>query len=232
MNPRDRLIVALDVPDADSARRLADGLAGEVGMLKVGSQLFTAAGPDVVRALVKAGHRVFLDLKFHDIPNTVAGAVASAAGLGVSLLTIHSAGGPVMIAAAARAAKGSPARVLAITVLTSLDAAALEAIGMAGGVEGAVTRLARMAADAGADGVVASPHEAAVLRTAQEPGFLIVTPGIRPAGAALGDQSRAASPAAALAAGADYLVVGRPITEAAVPKAAARAIVHEMEGRG
>ena len=230
MSARDRLIVALDVPDADSARRLAEGLAGEVGMLKVGSQLFTAAGPDVVRALVKAGHRVFLDLKFHDIPNTVAGAVSSAAGLGVSLLTIHSAGGPAMIAAAARAARGSSTRVLAITVLTSLDAAALEAIGMAGGVEGAVTRLARMAADAGADGVVASPHEAAVLRAAQEPAFLIVTPGIRPAGAALGDQSRAASPAAALAAGADYLVVGRPITEAAVPAAAARAIVHEMEG--
>jgi orotidine-5'-phosphate decarboxylase len=232
MTPRDRLIVALDVPDPDAARRLAEGLAGEVGMLKVGSQLFTAAGPDIVRALVRAGHRVFLDLKFHDIPNTVAGAVASVAGLGVSLLTIHSAGGPAMIAAAARAAEGSPARVLAITVLTSLDSAALEAIGMTGGVDGAVTRLARMAAEAGADGVVASPHEAAALRAAQEPGFLIVTPGIRPSGAALGDQSRAASPLAALAAGADYLVVGRPITEAAMPVEAARAIVHEMEGRG
>ena len=230
MTPRDRLIVALDVPDVGAARSLAESLAGEVGMLKVGSQLFTAAGPDIVRALVKGGHRVFLDLKFHDIPNTVAGAVASAAGLGASLLTIHSAGGPAMIEAAARAAEGSRTRVLAITVLTSLDAAALEAIGMAGDVDAAVLRLARMAADAGADGIVASPHEAAALRAVQEPGFLIVTPGIRPSGAALGDQSRVASPSAALAAGADYLVVGRPITEAAVPRAAARAIVHEMEG--
>ena len=228
---KERLIVALDVADVPAAQRLSARLAGEVGMFKVGSQLFTAAGPDVVRALVSDGQRVFLDRKFHDIPNTVAGAVAASANLGVSLLTVHSAGGPAMIEAAARAARGSAARVLAITVLTSLDGAALEAIGMEGGVEGAVARLARVAADSGADGVVASPHEAAALRAARGRGFVVGTPGIRPAGASLGDQSRAATPAAALSAGADYLVVGRPITEAADPAAAARAIVREMEGR-
>jgi orotidine-5'-phosphate decarboxylase len=231
MPARDRLIVALDVPDAEAARGLAGRLAGEIGMFKGGSQLFTAAGPDIVRGLVAGGHRVFLDLKFHDIPNTVAGAVASAAALGVSLLTIHAAGGPAMIEAAARSARGTSARVLAVTVLTSLDAAALDAIGLSSGMEGAVTRLARLAADAGADGVVASPHEAASLRAARGPGFLIVTPGIRPAGSAPGDQSRAATPASALSEGADYLVVGRPITGAADPAAAARAIVLEMEGR-
>jgi orotidine-5'-phosphate decarboxylase len=226
---RDRLIVALDVPDAGAARALARRLAGEVGMFKVGSQLFTAGGPAVVRDLVGEGQAVFLDLKFHDIPNTVAGAVAAAAGLGVSLLTIHAAGGPAMIEAAVEAARGTPARVLAITVLTSLDAAALDAIGMAGGVDGTVARLARVAAEAGAYGVVASPHEVRALRAAHDAGFLIVTPGIRPAGAAPGDQSRASPPGAALSAGADYLVVGRPIVAAADPVAATRAIVAEME---
>jgi orotidine-5'-phosphate decarboxylase len=229
VTPRDRLVVALDVPDAAAARAAAGRLRGEVGMLKVGSQLFTAAGPDLVRELIGEGHRVFLDLKFHDIPNTVAGGVASAAGLGVSLLTIHAVGGPAMIAAAAAAARGTQTRILAITVLTSLDAATLDGIGMTGGVETTVQRLARMAADAGADGVVASPLEAHALRTARGAGFLIVTPGIRPAGAALGDQSRAATPAEALAAGADYLVVGRPIVAAGDPVAAARAVVAEMD---
>ena len=229
MAARDRLIVALDVPDAAAAHALARRLAGEVGMFKVGSQLFTAGGPAVVRGLVAEGRRVFLDLKFHDIPNTVAGAVAAAAGLGVSLVTVHAAGGPAMIEAAAEAARGTPARVLAITVLTSLDAAALDAIGMAGGIEATVARLARMAADAGAHGVVASPHEVRVLRAARGAGFLLVTPGIRPAGAALGDQSRAATPGAARSAGADYLVVGRPILAAPDPVAAARAVVLEME---
>ena len=232
MTARERIIVALDVPDADAARTAARRLRGEVGMMKVGSQLFTAAGPAIVRELIADGHRVFLDLKFHDIPNTVAGGVASAAALGVSLLTIHAAGGPAMIAAAAQAARGTETRILAITVLTSLDAAALDAIGMTGPVEAAVTRLARLAADAGADGVVASPQEAGSLRAARGPQFLIVTPGIRPAGADLGDQSRAATPGAALAAGADYLVIGRPILAACDPVAAARAIVAEMETAG
>jgi orotidine-5'-phosphate decarboxylase len=229
MVARDRLIVALDVPDAAAARGLARRLSGEVGMFKVGSQLFTAAGPGIARELVADGQQVFLDLKFHDIPNTVAGGVAAAAELGASLVTIHAAGGTAMIEAAAEAARGTSTRVLAITVLTSLDARALEAIGLDGGVEATVTRLARLAAEAGAHGVVASPHEVRVLRAAQGAGFLVVTPGIRPAGAARGDQSRAATPASALAAGADYLVVGRPILAAPDPVAAARAIVLEME---
>jgi orotidine-5'-phosphate decarboxylase len=226
---RARLIVALDVPDERAAWKAVNGLRGEVGMFKVGSQLFTISGPGLVRELVESGEGVFLDLKFHDIPNTVAGGVASAAQLGVSLLTIHASGGPAMIEAAARAARGTGARVLAITVLTSHDAATLDAVGMAGGMEGSVLRLARLATEAGADGVVASPHEAAAIRAACGPKLLIVTPGIRPAGAAMGDQSRAAAPGEALAAGADYLVVGRPILSAANPAAAARAIVAEME---
>ncbi len=229
MNARERLIVALDFADAAAARSAAARLRGEVGMMKVGSQLFTAAGPSIVRELIADGHRVFLDLKFHDIPNTVAGGVAAAAALGVSLLTIHAAGGPAMIAAAAGAARGTDTRILAITVLTSLDAAMLGAVGVAGTVEAAVTRLAGIAGDAGADGVVASPHEARALRAARGAAFLIVTPGIRPAGADLGDQSRAATPGAALSAGADYLVVGRPILADGDPVAAARAVVAEME---
>jgi orotidine-5'-phosphate decarboxylase len=226
---RQRLVVALDVPDAGAARALAGSLAGEVGLFKVGSQLFTAAGPDVVRGIAASGAGVFLDLKFHDIPNTVAGAVSAAAGLGVSLLTIHGSGGPAMIEAAAAAARGSRARVLAITMLTSHDAATVARIGLAGTVEENVLRLARLAREAGADGVVASPHEARAIREACGPGFLVVTPGIRPAGAERGDQARAATPGAALAAGADYLVVGRPILAAADPARAARAIVEEME---
>ena len=226
---RGRLIVALDVPDERAAWKAVNGLRGEVGMFKVGSQLFTITGPDLVRELVESGEGVFLDLKFHDIPNTVAGAVASAVQLGASLLTVHAAGGPAMIEAAARAARGSRTRILAITVLTSHDPGTLDAIGMTGGMEGSVLRLARLAASAGADGVVASPHEAAAIRGACGPQFLVVTPGIRPAGSAMGDQSRAAAPAEALAAGADYLVVGRPILSAPNPAAAARAIVAEME---
>jgi orotidine-5'-phosphate decarboxylase len=226
---RARLIVALDVPDERAAWKGVNALRGEVGLFKVGSQLFTIAGPGLVRELVASGEGVFLDLKFHDIPNTVAGAVASAVELGVSLLTIHAAGGPAMIAAAAGASRGTDTRVLAITVLTSHDAGTLDAIGMAGGMEASVLRLARLAREAGADGVVASPHEAAAIRAACGPRFLVVTPGIRPAGAALGDQSRAATPGDALAAGADYLVVGRPILGAPDPAAAARAIVAEMD---
>jgi orotidine-5'-phosphate decarboxylase len=198
-------------------------------MFKIGSQLFTAAGPPLVSELVGRGERVFLDLKFHDIPNTVAGAIASAGRLGVSLVDIHGLGGRAMIEAAARAREGSGARLLAITILTSHDAATLGEIGLGGTVADSVQRLARLARDCGADGVVCSPHEVALIREACGLGFLIVTPGIRPAGAALGDQARAATPATALAAGADYLVVGRPITEAADPTAAADAIVGEME---
>ena len=229
MNARDRLIVALDVAQAEPARALVERLAGQVGMFKVGSQLFTAAGPQLVREIVGRGERVFLDLKFHDIPNTVAGAIASAGRLGVSLVDVHGLGGRAMIEAAARARADSGARLLAITILTSHDEAALREVGLDGTVADSVRRLATLARDAGADGVVCSPHEVALIREACGPGFLIVAPGIRPVGAARGDQARAAAPAAALSAGADYLVVGRPITEAADPAAAAAAIVGELE---
>ena len=229
MNPRDRLIVALDVPKADAARALVDRLSGGVGMFKVGSQLFIAAGPDLVHEIVAGGERVFLDLKFHDIPNTVAGAVASASRLGVSLVDVHGLGGRAMIEAAVGALPAMGTRLLAITVLTSHDEESLGEIGVNGSMAESVRRLAVLARDAGADGVVASPHEVALIRGACGSGFLIVTPGIRPAGATAGDQVRAATPAAALAAGADYLVVGRPITEAPDPRAAADAIVREMQ---
>jgi orotidine-5'-phosphate decarboxylase len=230
MHPRERLIVALDVPDATAARGLVDRLAGHVGMFKVGSQLFTAAGPDLVREIVARGERVFLDLKYHDIPNTVAGAVASASRLGVSLVDVHGLGGGAMMEAAAGARADERTLLLAITVLTSHDEGTLDAIGLAGPIAEAVPRLARLAAASGMDGVVASPHEVGLVRAACGAGFRIVTPGIRPAGAAKGDQARLATPAAALRAGADYLVVGRPITEAAEPAAAADAIVAEMAG--
>jgi orotidine-5'-phosphate decarboxylase len=229
VNARDRLIVALDVAAAEPARALVERLAGRVGMFKVGSQLFSAAGPALVREIVERGEQVFLDLKFHDIPNTVAGAVASAAGLGVALVDVHALGGRAMIEAAARARAGSSTRLLAITILTSHDRESLAEVGLAGTVLDAVRRLAVLARDSGADGVVCSPHEAAAIRAACGPDLLIVTPGVRPAGAAAGDQARPATPAAALAAGADYLVVGRPIIGAADPAAAADDVVREME---
>ena len=232
MNARDRLIVALDVPQGDAARALLERVAGHVGLFKVGSQAFTAAGPELVREIVGRGEKVFLDLKFHDIPNTVAGAVASASRLGVSLVDVHGLGGRAMMEAAVGALPAMGTRLLAITILTSHDEETLGEIGVNGSMAESVRRLAQLARDAGADGVVASPHEVALVREACGSDFLIVTPGIRPAGAALGDQARAATPAAALAAGADYVVVGRPITGAADPAAAADAIVREMEGGG
>ena len=232
MKTRDRLIVALDLPQGDAARALVERLAGHVGLFKVGSQAFTAAGPELVREIVGRGEKVFLDLKFHDIPNTVAGAVASASRLGVSLVDVHGLGGRAMMEAAVGALPAMGTRLLAITILTSHDEETLGEIGVNGSMAESVRRLAQLARDAGADGVVASPHEVALVREACGSDFLIVTPGIRPAGAALGDQARAATPAAALAAGADYVVVGRPITGATDPAAAADAIVREMEGGG
>ena len=229
MNARDRLIVALDVPTAAEAQNLVDRLQGAVGMFKVGSQLFTSAGPDFVRELVARKEKVFLDLKFHDIPNTVSHAVGEAARLGVSLVDVHALGGKAMLEAGVAALPALGARLLAITILTSHDESTLGEIGVPGTVEGTVGSLARLARSAGVDGVVASPHEVSLIREACGPDFLIVTPGIRPLGAKMGDQARAATPAAALAAGADYLVVGRPITEAPDPVAAAAAVVREME---
>jgi orotidine-5'-phosphate decarboxylase len=230
VNARDRLVVALDVGSAEEALALVERLAGLAGMFKVGSQLFTAAGPDFVRGLVARGEKVFLDLKYHDIPNTVAGAVSAACRLGVSLVDVHALGGQAMMEAAVGAMPAMGTRLLAITVLTSHDAAELGELGVTGDVTDNVRRLARLAHAAEVDGVVASPQEVPVIREVCGPDFLVVTPGIRPAGARAGDQARLATPAAALKAGADLLVVGRPIIEAADPAAAARAIVSEMEG--
>ena len=232
MKARERLIVALDVAEASAARALVDRLAGRVGLFKVGSQLFTAAGPGFVQEIVGLGEKVFLDLKFHDIPNTVAGAVSSASRLGVSLIDVHGLGGRAMLEAAVGALPAMQSRLLAITVLTSHDEDSLDQIGVGGSVHDSVRRLALLAKEANLDGVVASPHEVALIREACGADFLIVTPGIRPAGEAAGDQARAATPATALAAGADYIVVGRPITRAGDPAAAADAIVRQMESAG
>lgn len=229
MRARDRLIVALDVPKAEAARSLVERLSGRVGMFKVGSQLFTAAGPEFVHEIAARGEKIFLDLKFHDIPNTVAGAVSSASRLGVSLLDVHGLGGRAMLEAAVGALPAMGTRLLAITILTSHDEKTLAEIGVKGSLTESVRRLALLAKDTSLDGVVASPHEVALIREACGPDFLIVAPGIRPAGAAAGDQARAATPAAALRAGADFLVVGRPITAAEDAAAAADAIVGEME---
>lgn len=228
---RERLIVALDTPEAATALRWADALQGEAGLFKVGLELFVAEGPAVVRRLHEQGHGLFLDLKFHDIPNTCAGAIRSAAQLGVRMMNVHASGGPAMLRAAAEAARAFGAQkpiLLGVTVLTSLDAAALAHVGITGTPAERVQAWARMCQDEGLDGVVASAQEAALIRAACGPEFVIVTPGIRPAGSAVGDQKRVATPASAIADGAHYLVVGRAITAAAEPAAAARAVVAEM----
>jgi len=226
VNATSRLCIALDTPDLDRAVALGAAVAPHCGMLKVGLELFAAAGPDAVRRL-RTLRPVFLDLKLHDIPNTVAGAVRALLSLGPALLTLHAAGGAAMLGAAreaAAAAGDARPRLLAVTVLTSLDGDALAATGVTGDPAAQVLRLARLALDAGADGLVCAATEVAMLRSALGPAPLLVVPGIRPAGAAAGDQARTATPAAALAAGADWLVVGRPITTAADPGAAAAAI--------
>lgn len=231
---RDRLIVALDLPTAAAARKMVADLGPEISTFKVGMQLFTAAGPDFIRELVGDGCKVFLDLKFHDIPNTVAEAVRSAAQLGVSMLTVHAAGGTKMLAAAAKAAAESkPAPlVLAVTVLTSLTDSDLEQAGVSGRALDHVLRLASLARAHGCGGVVASPHEAREIRRELGEGFAIVTPGVRPQGAAKSDQARVATPSEAIAAGASHIVVGRPIIEAADPRAAAQAILREIVEAG
>jgi len=223
MQPRDRICAAIDFPTWAAAEPFARAVAAEVGMLKVGLELFAAEGPPAVRAAAALGRPVFLDLKLHDIPNTVEGAARSAAASGASLLTVHAAGGSEMVRAAVRGA-GAGVRVLAVTVLTSLDDAALLAIGLAGPAEAAVVRLARLAVGAGVAGVVCSPREVAAVRAAVGPGPLLVVPGVRPPGASTGDQARVATPAEAVHAGADVLVVGRPLREGPDPAAAARAI--------
>ena len=229
----DQILVALDVESRDRAIELADTLRGAVGGFKIGSRLFTAEGPAIVRALTDRGDRVFLDLKYHDIPNTVATAVAAATELGVWMVNVHAAGGTAMMRAARAAAhetaakrNAAPPLVIAVTVLTSLNQAALTDIGIAIELMDQVLRLAELTKEAGLDGVVASPRETAAIRRRCGAAFAIVTPGIRggAADAAKGDQERTMSPAEAVAAGASYLVVGRPIIAASDPLAAARAI--------
>jgi orotidine-5'-phosphate decarboxylase len=227
MELRDRICAALDFPTWAAAEPFARAIAADVGMLKVGLELFAAEGPAAVRAAAALGRPVFLDLKLHDIPNTVEGAARSAAASGAALLTVHASGGAEMVAAAVRGA-GPRLRVLAVTVLTSLDAAALGAVGLAGAPEEAVVRLARLAVGAGAGGLVCSPLEVAAVRAAVGPGPLLVVPGVRPEGAARGDQARVATPAAAVRAGADVLVLGRPLRDAPDPAAAAREIVRAL----
>lgn len=231
MKASDRIFVALDTADLDKALTLAENLDGLVGGVKLGKEFFTALGPDGVREVAAPGHRVFLDLKFHDIPATVAGAVRSAAALKPFMLTVHAGGGGAMMeAAASAAAAAGPERplVMAVTVLTSLGLDDLAATGIGGTAEEQVLRLARLARDSGLDGVVCSAMEAAALRQAFGSGFKLVVPGIRPAGAAADDQKRTMTPADAVAAGADYLVVGRPITGADDPAEAARRIADEI----
>ena len=228
---RDRLIVALDVSSAAQARQIVQSIGESASTYKVGKQLFTAEGPQIIRDLVASGRKVFLDLKFHDIPNTVAGAVGEAAKLGVTMLTVHASGGSKMLKAAAEAAAQSASKpmVLAVTVLTSLSDADLSELGVAGSVATQVLRLGAIARNAGCGGLVASALEARELRLELGNDFAIVTPGVRPAGTAVGDQARVLTPAEAIAAGATYLVVGRPILAAPDPSDAAGRIVQEIE---
>lgn len=236
IEPKDRIFAALDTQDLGRAAGLARALAGSVGGVKLGKEFFTAQGPDGVRA-VAGGERLFLDLKFHDIPNTVAGAVRAAAHLRPAFVNVHTAGGRAMMQAAAEAAREAAEDteaprplVLGVTVLTSLDDEDLATVGQLGPAGEQVVRLARLAQASGLDGVVCSAREIAALRQACGADFVLMVPGIRPAWAAAGDQKRVMTPAQAVAAGADYLVIGRPITGADDPAAAARRIVGELDG--
>ncbi len=234
---KDRLVVALDVETGKRALELVDGLRGAVGMFKIGKQLFTAEGPELVRRIVGMGEHVFLDLKYHDIPATVSKACVEATRLGVAMLNVHASGGSEMLKEAARAVAETASTenrarpiLLAVTVLTSLDDALLAEVGVAGGAATQVVRLAQLAESCGIDGVVASPLEIGLIRSeiaSRE--FVVLTPGIRPAGGDAGDQRRITTPADAVAAGADYIVVGRPITASPDPRRAAEAIAREAE---
>jgi len=227
---RRRLIVALDVPTGAAAIDLVNQLEPSCHWFKVGLELFVAAGPAVIEPLVARGHSIFLDLKFNDIPNTVAGAVRSAAALGVRMMTVHASGGPEMLSAAHAALDGlpDPPQLLAVTVLTSMDQVQLNAVGLKRSPAAQVELLAKMGLTSGMSGFVCSPQEVAALRALTGPGSVLVIPGIRSAGAAVGDQKRIATPADALRQGASYLVVGRPITQAADPVEAAEAILKKM----
>lgn len=224
-----RLIVALDYPDAKAALDLVDRLEGATRWFKIGLELYVAEGNSLVAELQRRGYSIFLDLKFHDIPNTVASAVRSVARVGAHMLTVHAAGGPAMLSAAAEAAGETGPILLAVTVLTSMDDAQLAATGVSGSPAVQVETLAQMAYANGARGLVCSAVEVANLRNRLGSKPLLVIPGIRPEGAAIGDQRRVATPGAAIAAGASYLVVGRPITRADDPGTAARSILAEMQ---
>lgn len=236
MNQKDnRLIVALDVADMAEVRSLVAALGGDVNYYKVGMQLFYSAGLECLTYLREQGKNIFLDLKMHDIPNTVAQGAASLTRLGVAMINVHAAGGPAMMQTAAEKVAATAAslnivrpKLIAVTVLTSMNAAEWTALRHTDSIAEQVVHLAKIAKQAGLDGVVASPQEAEFIRQACGDDFIIVTPGVRPQGAALNDQSRVATPAAALRAGAHYLVIGRPITAAADPLAAAQAILAEM----
>ena len=229
LRPRERLIVALDVPNSAAALALVERLGNLVQWLKIGLELYLSEGNSIVDVIKNRGYSVFLDLKLLDIPNTVSGAVRSVAATGADMLTLHSAGGPAMLAAAQEAAAALPSapKLLAVTVLTSMDATQLASTGVTASPAEQVMRLAGMAYGAGIRGFVASAEEVAAMRAAYPQGTLVI-PGIRPAGAETGDQKRVATPAAAIAAGADYLVIGRPITQAADPAAAAYSILEEI----
>ena len=233
-DPRDRLIVALDFPEAQRAWSLVERLDGQCRWFKVGLELFLAEGESIVHTLREHGFQVFLDLKLHDIPNTVASAVRSVSRCGASLLTVHASGGGTMLAAASEAAASlpDPPMLLAVTVLTSMNADELTDIGVEGSVEEQVLRLGRVAVAAGIPGLVCSPEELAHLRGEFGSGLLLVVPGIRSMGSERGDQSRVATAAAAIAGGASKLVVGRPITRTANPAAAFEAVLAEIAGAG
>ena len=230
MDPRQRLIIALDVSTAAAARKIVAAVGDSTITYKVGMQLYTHEGPSIVRELVDSGHRVFLDLKYHDIPNTVAAAVREAAQLDVSMLTVHASGGGKMLQAAVDAAQATKPDllVLAVTVLTSLNDVELGKIGLRGGVIEQVLRLAALAISNGCKGVVASAQEAAALREEFGRDLVIVTPGVRLAGSGHGDQARVVTPSEAIAAGASHIVVGRPITESTDPAGEVRAILGQI----
>jgi orotidine-5'-phosphate decarboxylase len=228
MQARNRLIVAADLSTRDDVLRLADELGDAAGLIKIGLQAFVANGPGLVRDVVAAGHRLFLDLKLHDIPNTVERAVREVETLGAAMLTVHAAGGEAML----RAARSDRVLILAVTVLTSLTDDDLQKVGIREASGPAAARLAALARDCGIGGVVASPHEIGLIREACGRDLQIVTPGIRPAGSDAGDQRRTMTAAAAIRAGADYIVVGRPITGAKDRRAAALRLIEEMERAG